>query len=86
MLVFLGVAVGWFSLRCTMYSSCAKDMLGWNGSIFEQANKQRVPTSPAYIPAQTHFDRKPFLATDSCAIFEFSKELPGPICDAATIV
>ena len=38
------------------------------------------------IPLQTHFDRKPFLATDSCAIFEFSQESPGPVCDAATIV
>ena len=37
------------------------------------------------VPVQTHFDRKPFLATDSCAIFELSQESPGPICDAATI-
>ena len=47
--------------------------------------ERQIRTKPVYIPAQTHFDRKPFLATDSCAIFELSQELPGPVCDAATI-
>ena len=52
--------------------------------LFAPAERQ-IRTKPVYIPAQTHFDRKPFLATDSCAIFEFSQELPGSVCDAATI-
>jgi len=48
--------------------------------------ERKAPYRPSYIPAQTHFDRKPFSAIDSCAIFEFSQQPPGSVCDAATIV
>lgn len=37
------------------------------------------------VDVKVDFDRKPFPAEESCAIFEFSKELPGSVCDAATI-
>ena len=40
---------------------------------------------PAKIETEVDFDRKPFPAEESCAIFEFTEKLPGSVCDAATI-
>ena len=44
--------------------------------LFAPAERQ-IRIKPAYIPAQFHTDVVPLLATDSCAIFELSQELPG---------
>ena len=45
--------------------------------------EKRIRTDPAYTPV-AHSDGV-FLAKDSCAIFEFTQELPGSVCDTATI-
>ena len=44
--------------------------------LFAPAERQ-IRIKPAYIPAQFHTDVVPLLATDSCAIFELSQEVPG---------
>ena len=62
-------------------------VVGLGVTLFAPAAQKMPPYQGGSIimPLQTHFDRKPFLATDSCAIFELSQELPGSVCDAATI-
>ncbi len=49
----------------------------------------QIPPHSYYVPAkietEVDFDRKPFPAEESCAIFELSQKLPGSVCDAATI-